>query len=77
MKSEPYAQSKNDELTLRYHLAVDRTVLANERTLPSYVYTALALAASGAALIHFSRCCICRGGWMVVNRSGCVKLADG
>jgi uncharacterized membrane protein YidH (DUF202 family) len=37
MKSEPYAQSKNDELVRRDYVAVDRTVLANERTLLSYV----------------------------------------
>ena len=33
--------------------AIDRTVLANERTLLSYFRTMLALLAGGASLIHF------------------------
>ena len=38
---------------LRDQLAVDRTHLANERTLLAYIRTALALAGAGAGLLHF------------------------
>ena len=38
---------------LRDELAVERTRLANERTLLAYVRTAMALAAAGAAVLHF------------------------
>lgn len=47
----PYSQVDRDELTLRDHLARDRTVLANERTLLAYVRTAIALAAAGGTLL--------------------------
>ncbi len=53
MSDNPYNQIKNDELILRDYLAADRTVLANERTLMAYIRTSIALAAAGAALIHF------------------------
>ena len=42
-----------DQLTLRDHLARDRTVLANERTFLAYIRTSLALLASGAAVLKF------------------------
>ncbi len=48
-----YIQFKKDELILRDYLAADRTVLANERTLMSYIRTSVALAAGGGSLIHF------------------------
>lgn len=38
-------------MILRDHLAYDRTVLANERTLLSYFRTAIALLAAGGTLI--------------------------
>jgi putative membrane protein len=38
-------------MILRDHLARDRTVLANERTLLSYIRTAIALLASGGTLL--------------------------
>ena len=47
----PYATAKPEELTLRDHLARDRTVLANERTLLSYVRTAFGFAAAGGTLL--------------------------
>jgi putative membrane protein len=53
MKTEPYSRFANEELILRDLLAMDRTALANERTLLSYIRSALALAAAGAGLIHF------------------------
>lgn len=38
-------------MILRDHLAYDRTVLANERTLLSYIRTSIALFAAGGTLI--------------------------
>ena len=42
----------SEETQLRDDLAVIRTALANERTLLSWVRTALGLAAAGAALVE-------------------------
>jgi putative membrane protein len=44
---------KSEDLILRDHLALDRTQLANERTLLSYVRTALMLAVAGATAVKF------------------------
>jgi len=40
-----------DELLLRDHLALDRTRLANERTLLAYIRTAFMLAVAGATAL--------------------------
>lgn len=53
MSYDPYSRFKKEELILRDYLAADRTTLANERTLLSYIRTSLALAAAGGSLIHF------------------------
>ncbi len=53
MNNDPYTRFKREELILRDYLAADRTVLANERTLMSYIRTSVALAAAGGSLIHF------------------------
>jgi putative membrane protein len=53
MNNDPYHRFKHEELVVRDLLAVDRTELANERTLLSWVRTALALLLSGASCIHF------------------------
>ncbi len=47
----PYSKINPDDMILRDHLAYDRTVLANERTLLSYIRTAIALLAAGGTLI--------------------------
>jgi putative membrane protein len=47
----PYSKVKREEMTLRDHLARDRTVLANERTLLAYIRTAIALLAAGGTLL--------------------------
>jgi putative membrane protein len=43
----------SDDLILRDHLALDRTRLANERTLLSYLRTALMLLVAGATAVKF------------------------
>lgn len=53
MIKSPYARFKKHTLTLNDYLAIDRTVLSNERTLLSYGRTALALAALGVTAIKF------------------------
>ncbi len=53
MKRTTYARFEKDELTLRDVLAIDRTIVANERTLLGYVRTTLAMLGAGAALLHF------------------------
>jgi putative membrane protein len=50
-----YEKFTEEELILRDHLALDRTVLANERTFLSYIRTTLALVVVGATLIHLTR----------------------
>jgi putative membrane protein len=42
----------NDSLILRDYLALDRTILANERTLFSYIRLSLGLAAAGVGMIE-------------------------
>lgn len=42
-----------DPRSLADHLALDRTVLANERTLLAYVRTTLGLLGGGVAVAHF------------------------
>ena len=45
--------SNAEELILRDHLALDRTRLANERTLLAYIRTALMLMVAGATAVKF------------------------
>ena len=47
----PYSKIDPDQMILRDHLAYDRTVLANERTLLSYMRTSIALFAAGGTLL--------------------------
>jgi putative membrane protein len=46
------SQSINKDLVLREHLALERTRLANERTLLSYIRTGLYFAVAGSTLGH-------------------------
>jgi putative membrane protein len=50
----PYSQFDPAELILRDQLAIDRTLLANERTLMSYLRSGVALFIAGVSIIHFS-----------------------
>jgi putative membrane protein len=54
MRSNPYKQFDPSELILRDQLAIDRTLLANERTLMSYLRSGVALFIAGVSIIHFS-----------------------
>ena len=54
MQHNLYAQFNTSELILRDHLAVDRTLLANERTLLSYLRSGVALFIAGISIVHFS-----------------------
>jgi putative membrane protein len=47
-----YQKFLMEELILRDHLAVDRTMLANETTFLSYIRTSLTVLVVGATLVH-------------------------
>ena len=49
----PYVRFRGQALTLNDYLAIDRTVLANERTLLSYTRTALTMLVIGGTCIKF------------------------
>jgi putative membrane protein len=52
---DPFARFSPEQLILRDQLALDRTVLANERTFLSYVRTALAFGVVGATCLHLGQ----------------------
>lgn len=49
----PYAKFRHRSLTLNDYLAIDRTILSNERTLLSYGRTALAMVIIGGSAMKF------------------------
>ncbi len=53
MKKNPYERFENNQLILRDELAIDRTILANERTMISYLRGAITLVISGITVLHF------------------------
>jgi len=53
MKATHYHRFRNRDLTLTDYLAIDRTVLANERTLLAYGRTALGMMVVGGTIIKF------------------------
>ncbi len=53
VSDSPYSKFVKDEWILRDYLAVDRTVLANERTFLAYIRTALTLFIAGVSFIQF------------------------
>lgn len=60
----PYSKINPESMILRDHLAYDRTVLANERTLLSYMRTAIALFIAGGTLVkvlHEELAMLCLG----------------
>jgi putative membrane protein len=53
MPGSPYSDVSKEKLILRDQLAIDRTILSNERTFLAYIRTALALFATGGFVIRF------------------------
>ncbi len=70
MEHNPYERFRGQKLTLNDYLAIDRTELANERTLLAYGRTAIALVITGGSAMKFfdSR-------WIVVIGAGFVVAA--
>ncbi|HKB60739.1 MAG TPA: DUF202 domain-containing protein [Gallionellaceae bacterium] len=54
MADNLYSKFDTAELILRDHLAIDRTLLANERTLLSYLRSGVALFIAGISIVHFA-----------------------
>ena len=53
MSENPYGRFQRKELILRDELAIDRTILANERTLLAYLRGTLTLVIAGVTFLHF------------------------
>lgn len=53
MRRNPYQKYRGKELTLNDHLAIDRTILSNERTVLAYARTSLAMLIVGGSVIKF------------------------
>jgi putative membrane protein len=53
MPDNPYDRFGRTDLILRDELAIDRTLLANERTLLSYMRGSVTLIIAGVTLAHF------------------------
>ncbi len=53
MTGNPYKRFQHKELILRDELAIDRTLLANERTILAYLRGALTLFIVGVTFLHF------------------------
>lgn len=64
----PYAKFRHRSLSLNDYLAIDRTILANERTLLSYGRTALAMVIiGGSAMKFFGSPALTVIGWMFLT----------
>lgn len=75
MTEKCYGDLRKEELILRDHLAIYRTVLANERTLLSYVRTAMAMLVLGFTFLQFLHDPITTVvGWMAVVGGGALLL---
>jgi len=73
----PYEQFRSRELTLNDHLAIDRTVLSNERTLLAYGRTALAMGViGGTAIKFFTSPIVWTLGWLFIV-AGALLMAAG
>jgi putative membrane protein len=53
MTLNPYERFRGEKLGMTDYLAIDRTELANERTLLAYVRTAIALLITGGSAMKF------------------------
>jgi putative membrane protein len=70
MTKNPYERFERSELILRDELAIDRTLLSNERTLLAYLRSAAALIITGASIIHFAN-----QGWFLAVGFTCIPGA--
>jgi putative membrane protein len=52
-KNPPYSDVDTAEMSLRDHLATDRTFLSNQNTFLAYIRTALTLFVAGVTFIRF------------------------
>ncbi|NBT90996.1 MAG: DUF202 domain-containing protein [Verrucomicrobia bacterium] len=52
--SKHYERFLKEELILRDELAIDRTLLANERTLMAYIRLSITMVIAGVSIIHFA-----------------------
>ena len=69
MNNAPYSRFDSANLILRDELAIDRTLLSNERTLLAYLRSGMTLIIAGATIMHFST-----EGWFWVAGLVCVPL---
>jgi putative membrane protein len=65
----PYSRFTDADLILRDELAIDRTSLANERTLLAYLRSAVSLVIAGMTIMHFSSV-----GWFWAVGLACLPL---
>ena len=72
MSTNPYERFSGDELILRDELAIDRTILANERTLLSYLRGAVTLVIAGLSFLHFAAPGLLRGLGLALIPAGLV-----
>ena len=63
----PYSRFESVDLILRDELAIDRTILSNERTLLAYLRSGVALVIAGVTMMHFAQ-----EGWFGVVGAACV-----
>jgi putative membrane protein len=73
----PYTRFRDRSLTLNDYLAIDRTILSNERTLLAYSRTALAqIIIGGSALKFFDSAALVIVGWLFLL-SGVITMLIG
>ncbi|MBL7646685.1 MAG: DUF202 domain-containing protein [Candidatus Hydrogenedentes bacterium] len=70
MEHNPYERFRGQKLSLNDYLAIDRTELANERTLLAYGRTSIALVITGGSAMKFFE-----SRWVVLAGAGFVVVA--
>lgn len=69
MNNSLYSRFDKDDLILRDELAIDRTLMANERTLLAFLRSGAALFIAGVSIMHFSMV-----GWFWTIGLTCIPL---